>query len=489
MEWYEALILGIVQGLTEFLPISSSGHLEIASYILKTNPSENLMFTVVVHIATAISILYVLKKDITQIIKGLIQFKKEQIDFVLKILLSSVPVGIIGVLYEKEVESFFTGNIVLVGSMLLITAALLFFTYFKKSDSEKNISYADAIIIGFAQSLAILQGISRSGSTISIALLLNINREKATKFSFLMVLVPIFGILILKSLKGFLEISETSNIYLFEPSYIVGFFSALLSGVFACKVMLKIVKESRLIYFSAYCLLVGSIGIYFGSKNSDETFYITPIKEISELREISKNSNPPYLDSLDSHKKLIDLKKLDEEFKLDIRYASSNNFMRSKFYENERAFFDMSAADRLIEAKNELKELGYGIIIYDAYRPWFVTKMFWEGTPENLKHFVANPENGSSHNKGCAIDIGLYDIETGENVTMISGYDEFTERAYPNYLGGSKRQRDIRDMLIKVMEKNDFTVYEYEWWHFNYNKCNSGIMNYSFSELDSINSI
>ena len=137
----------------------------------------------------------------------------------------------------------------------------------------------------------------------------------------------------------------------------------------------------------------------------------------------------------------------------------------------------------------DLKELGYGIIIYDAYRPWFVTKMFWEGTPENLKHFVANPENGSSHNKGCAIDIGLYDIETGESVIMISGYDEFTERAYPNYLGGSKRQRDIRDMLIKVMEKNDFTVYEYEWWHFNYNKCNSGIMNYSFSELDSINSI
>ena len=489
MEWYEALILGIVQGLTEFLPISSSGHLEIASYILKTNPSENLMFTVVVHIATAISIIYVFRKDITQIIKGLIQFKKEQIDFVLKILLSSVPVGIIGVLYEKEVESFFTGNIVLVGSMLLITAALLFFTYFKKSDSEKNISYADAIIIGFAQALAILPGISRSGSTISIALLLNINREKATKFSFLMVLVPIFGILILKSLKGFLEISEKSNIYLFEPSYIVGFFSALLSGVFACKVMLKIVKESKLIYFSAYCLLVGSIGIYFGSKNSGETFYITPIKEISELREISKNSNPPYLDSLDSHKKLIDLKKLDEEFKLDIRYASSNNFMRSKFYENERAFFHICAADRLIEAKNDLKELGYGIIIYDAYRPWFITKMFWEGTPENLKHFVANPENGSSHNKGCAIDIGLYDIETGESVIMISGYDEFTERAYPNYLGGSKRQRDIRDMLIKVMEKNDFTVYEYEWWHFNYNKCNSGIMNYSFSELDSINSI
>ena len=488
MEWYEALILGIVQGLTEFLPISSSGHLEIASYILKTNPSENLMFTLVVHIATAISIIYVFRKDINKIIKGLIQFKKKQLDFILKIFISSVPVGVVGVLFEKEVESFFTGNIVLVGSMLLITAALLFFTYFKKDDSKKNISYTDAIAIGLAQALAILPGISRSGSTISMALLLNVNREKATKFSFLMVLVPIFGILILKSIKGFTEISETSNLILFESSYVFGFISALFSGVFACKMMLKIVKESKLIYFSAYCLLVGSIGIYFGSNNSDDTFYIIPIKEISELREISKNSNPPILDSLDSHKKLIDLKKLDDEFQLDIRYASTNNFMRSKFYKNERAFFNMSAADRLIEAKNDLKELGYGIIIYDAYRPWFVTKMFWEGTPENLKHFVANPENGSSHNKGCAIDIGLYDIETGESIVMISGYDEFTERAYPNYMGGSKKQRDIRDMLIQVMERNDFTVYEYEWWHFNYNGCDSGIMNYSFEELDSISS-
>ena len=488
MEWYEAIILGIVQGLTEFLPISSSGHLEIASYILKTNPSENLMFTVVVHIATAISIIYVFRKDINEIIKGLIQFKKKQLDFILKILISSVPVGVVGVLFEKEVESFFTGNIVLVGSMLLITAALLFFTYFKKDDSKKNISYTDAIAIGLAQALAILPGISRSGSTISMALLLNVNREKATKFSFLMVLVPIFGILILKSIKGFTEISETSNLILFESSYVFGFISALFSGVFACKMMLKIVKESKLIYFSAYCLLVGSIGIYFGSNNSDDTFYIIPIKEISELREISKNSNPPTLDSLDSHKKLVDLKKLDDEFQLDIRYASTNNFMRSKFYKNERAFFNMSAADRLIEAKNDLKELGYGIIIYDAYRPWFVTKMFWEGTPENLKHFVANPENGSSHNKGCAIDIGLYDIETGESIVMISGYDEFTERAYPNYMGGSKKQRDIRDTLIQVMERNDFTVYEYEWWHFNYNGCDSGIMNYSFEELDSISS-
>ena len=132
---------------------------------------------------------------------------------------------------------------------------------------------------------------------------------------------------------------------------------------------------------------------------------------------------------------------------------------------------------------------GFGLIIYDGYRPWFITKMFWEGTPNDLKHFVADPEMGSVHNKGCAIDIGLYNIANGEPINMISGYDEFTEKAYPNYTGGTKKQREIRDLLISVMKKNNFSVYEYEWWHFNYEKCNSGIMNFSFDELDSINSI
>ena len=163
--------------------------------------------------------------------------------------------------------------------------------------------------------------------------------------------------------------------------------------------------------------------------------------------------------------------------------------MRSTFYEKERAYLDNEAAKKLIDAKNELKKLGYGIIIYDAYRPWFITKMFWEGTPDNLKHFVANPDNGSSHNRGCAIDIGLYDIKKGIDIKMISGYDEFTEKAYPNYKGGTKFQRDIRDKLIAIMEKNDFSVYEYEWWHFNFNDCKSGIMNLSFTELESLNSI
>ena len=488
MEWYEALILGIIQGLTEFLPISSSGHLEIASFILKTEQSQNLVFTVLVHIATAISIIYVFRDDIFKIIKGVFNFKSKEIDTVLKIIVSSIPVGIIGILFEDRVESFFTGNIILVGSMLLITSLLLFFTYFSKEEG-RSVSFIDALIIGFAQAFAILPGISRSGATISAAIFLKINRQEATKFSFLMVLVPIFGILILKIIGG-LTSDEMAGANLISLPYVIGFLSALFSGIIACKLMLKIVKESKLIYFSAYCLLIGITSILYGcSEPKQDTFYIDPVKEISELRNISLNSPTPKLDSIDSHLNLVDLKKIDNKLKLDIRYASENNFMRSKFYNSSRAFLNSEAAQNLLNAHRELEKKGYGIVIFDAYRPWYVTKMFWEGTPEALKHFVADPEKGSVHNRGCAIDIGLYDMITGKNIDMISGYDEFTERAYPNYNGGEKSKRDIRDLLISTMERNDFSVYEYEWWHFNYKNCNSGILNYSFEELDSIISI
>ena len=488
MEWYEALILGIIQGLTEFLPISSSGHLEIASFILKTEQSQNLVFTVLVHIATAISIIYVFRDDIFKIIKGVFNFKSKEIDTVLKIIVSSIPVGIIGILFEDRVESFFTGNIILVGSMLLITSLLLFFTYFSKEEG-RSVSFVDALIIGFAQAFAILPGISRSGATISAAIFLKINRQEATKFSFLMVLVPIFGILILKIIGG-LTSDEMAGANLISLPYVIGFLSALFSGIIACKLMLKIVKESKLIYFSAYCLLIGITSILYGcSEPKQDTFYIDLVKDISELRNISLNSPTPKLDSIDSHLNLVDLKKIDNKLKLDIRYASENNFMRSKFYNSSRAFLNSEAAQNLLNAHRELEKKGYGIVIFDAYRPWYVTKMFWEGTPEALKHFVADPEKGSVHNRGCAIDIGLYDMITGKNIDMISGYDEFTERAYPNYNGGEKSKRDIRDLLISTMEKNNFSVYEYEWWHFNYKNCNSGILNYSFEELDSIISI
>ena len=373
--------------------------------------------------------------------------------------------------------------------MLLITSLLLFFTYFSKEEKGKSVSFVDALIIGIVQAFAILPGISRSGATISAAIFLKINRQEATKFSFLMVLVPIFGILILKIIGG-LSTDEVAGANLISLPYAIGFLSALFSGVIACKLMLKIVKESKLIYFSAYCLLVGLTSILYGCNDQKEdTFYIDPVKEISELRNISINSPTPKLDSSNSHLNLVDLKRIDNKLKLDIRYATENNFMRSIFYNSPRAFLNNEAAQNLLNAHRELEKKGYGIVIFDAYRPWYVTKMFWEGTPEALKHFVADPDKGSVHNRGCAIDIGLYDKITGKNIEMISGYDEFTERAYPDYSGGEKSKREIRDLLISTMESNGFSVYEYEWWHFNYKNCDSGILNYSFEELDSIISI
>ena len=304
-----------------------------------------------------------------------------------------------------------------------------------------------------------------------------------------MVLVPIFGILILKIIDG-LSNDIVAGTNLISLPYAIGFLSALFSGVIACRLMLKIVKESKLIYFSAYCLFVGLISILYGCNDpKNDTFYIDPLKEISELRKISLNSPTPQLDSINSHLNFVDLKRIDKNFKLDIRYASENNFMRSKFYNLSRAFLNNEAAQNLLNAHRELEKKGYGIVIFDAYRPWHVTKMFWEGTPEALKHFVADPDKGSVHNRGCAIDIGLYDKKTGENIDMISGYDEFTERAYPNYSGGDKSKRETRDLLISTMERNGFSVYEFEWWHFNYKNCDSGILNYSFEELDSIISI
>ena len=485
MEWYEAFFLGIIQGLTEFLPVSSSGHLEITSYILNTDTSQNLFFTILVHIATAFSILYVFWREIINIIKGILKLETKEISFVNKIILSSIPVGVIGIFFEDQVEKLFTGNIFLVGVMLLVTSILLYFSGIIRKESTGELSYIKAIIIGIAQAFAIMPGISRSGSTIATALLLNISKKEATKFSFLMVLVPIFGILILKIFEAFINHEFLIDKKLTQ-SYIIGFFSALLSGIFACKLMIKIVRESKLIYFSYYCMLVGLIGIMSSFTEKNKNFTIEPILPIDKIKNIALNSNPPFEFDLKSGYEMVDLATLNHNFMLDIKYSTDNNFMKSVFYEESRAFINRVAATKLIDASKELNKIGYGLIIYDSYRPWYVTKMFWEGTPDELKHFVADPSKGSEHNKGCAIDLGLYNLEDGKPVQMISGYDEFTERAFPSYEGGSKFQREIRDELIQIMEKNDFSVYEYEWWHFNYNGCTSGVMNYSFSELDSI---
>ena len=491
MNSWEALILGIIQGLTEFLPISSSGHLEIGSYILHTNTSENLLFSIVVHIATALSILIVFKKDIKKILSSLFKFSNnDDTQFFLKILLSSVPVGLIGIFFEDKVESLFNGNIFLVGIMLIITSVILAITHLQKKDSKKQVSFLSAFIIGIAQSIAILPGISRSGITISTALLLKINKKEATKFSFLMVLIPIFGIMIIKLFESFNSI-ETLTTEIELTSLIIGFFSALISGIIACKWMIKIIQKSNLIYFSIYCFIIGSFSIFTSFNNleskENKIFTIQPIYPVEELKKIALKSSVPIEDSLrDKSDELVDIYNLDSSVKLDIRYATKNNFMQTEFYTEPRAFLISDAAKMLIKAHQELGNYGYGIVIYDAYRPWFVTKMFWEATPDSLKNFVADPSSGSVHNRGCAVDIGLYNIKNGKIIQMISGYDEFTERAYPSYVGGTKKERENRNLLITIMKKYGFQVYKYEWWHFDFKLCNNKIMNLEFNEIDSI---
>ena len=260
MNWLEALILGLVQGLTEFLPVSSSGHLEIGKAILQIEAKENLTFSIVVHGATVLSILVVFWQDIRDLLVKSLTFKyNESSSYVLKIILSMVPVGIVGVFFKEEVESFFTGNLVLVGSMLLITALLLVITNFVPAGVRK-IRYLDAFIIGISQALAVMPGISRSGATISTAMLLGIKREEAARFSFLMVILPILAANFL-DLKD-MESAAQGAIGLFP--LIVGFAAAFISGLAACKWMLSIVRNGKLLYFGIYCLVVGSIAIITG---------------------------------------------------------------------------------------------------------------------------------------------------------------------------------------------------------------------------------
>ncbi|MEQ9425719.1 MAG: undecaprenyl-diphosphate phosphatase [Cyclobacteriaceae bacterium] len=259
MTWIEAVILGILQGLTEFLPVSSSGHIEIGSVLLGTEVSNNLLFSIVVHAATALSTIIVFRNDILEIIKGLIKFTwNDEVQFALKIIISMVPVGIVGVLFEDQITSLFTGQIMSVGSMLLITGTLLIFTHFQK-DHSREISYISALIIGLAQAFAIMPGISRSGATIATALLLKTKKESATKFSFLMVLIPIMGATLLKVLDLSNNVNASNDIS--GLALTAGFLAALISGLLACQWMIAIVKKGKLTYFAFYCLLVGGIAI------------------------------------------------------------------------------------------------------------------------------------------------------------------------------------------------------------------------------------
>lgn len=266
MSWWEALLLGIIQGLTEFLPVSSSGHLEIGQALLGTGGGENLTFAIVVHTATVLSTLVILWNEVAQLFKGTFTTIKwnEEKNYVSKILVSMIPVFIVGMFFKEKVESFFGSGLLLVGICLCITATLLYFSEWlskRRAGLGHEVGYRDAIIIGLAQAVAVLPGLSRSGTTIATGLLCGVKKDSVTKFSFLMVLVPILG-------EAFLELIDLltgeviSNLGVLPM--LVGFVAAFVSGCFACKFMINIVRQQKLIYFAIYCLCAGIFAIIYG---------------------------------------------------------------------------------------------------------------------------------------------------------------------------------------------------------------------------------
>ncbi|KPM32811.1 Undecaprenyl-diphosphatase [Croceitalea dokdonensis DOKDO 023] len=260
MEIIDAIILGIIQGLTEFLPVSSSGHLELGKAILGDNsvPEESLLFTVVLHFATALSTIVVFRKDVWEILRGLLQLQwNEEARFSLKIIISMLPAVFVGLFFEEELEAFFGGNIQLVGFMLIVTAVLLYFAD-KAKDTEKKVSFGNAFIVGLAQAIAMLPGISRSGATISTSVLLGVDKTKAARFSFLMVVPLIFGKIAKDIMSGDLTANGDNNI-----AMIAGFVAAFVAGLAACTWMIQLVKKSKLSYFAIYCLIVGLIAVGF----------------------------------------------------------------------------------------------------------------------------------------------------------------------------------------------------------------------------------
>ena len=261
MEYLESIILGVVQGLTEFLPISSSGHLEISKAILGNDLSnkESLLFTIVLHFATALSTLFFFRKDILNIILGLFDSNnKESKNFSISILISMIPAVFVGLFFEDFINSFFDGNLILVGCMLYITAILLYLSDVIKLKTNE-VTFKNSFIIGLSQAIAILPGISRSGSTISSAILLGIDREKAARFSFLMVLPLIFGSMT-KTALDLKTIPENIN----QSSLLLGFIFAFISGILACTWMISMVKKSQLKYFGFYCVIIGGLTIFYG---------------------------------------------------------------------------------------------------------------------------------------------------------------------------------------------------------------------------------
>lgn len=259
MNYLEAIILGIIQGLTEFLPVSSSGHLEIAKSLFGIDPDSSFYFTVAVHGATVLSTLVVFWKEIRSLISGSLKFKmNEETSYTLKIIVSMIPVFIAGIFLKEPIENLFNGDLVFIGAMLLVTSLLLALAHFIKK-RERTIGYKDALIIGLAQALAVIPGISRSGSTIATGLMIGNKRDEIAKFSFLMVLVPVIGANLLEIVSGDVNISGGE-----AGIALVGFITAFISGYFACRWMIELVKRSKLIWFSVYCAMAGCLAIFIG---------------------------------------------------------------------------------------------------------------------------------------------------------------------------------------------------------------------------------
>ena len=258
MDVLQALILGLIQGLTEFLPVSSSGHLEIGHVLFGVEGESSMLFDIILHGATVLSTLVVFRKEIYELMKGLFEFKwNEPTQYFSKLIVSAIPVGIAGVLFKDQIETLFTGHLLWVGIALIFTAALLAFANFARQ-GERKIKFIDAFVIGIAQMIAIVPGVSRSGSTIATGMLLGNSKNNLAKFSFLMVILPILGANLLSVVSG--DLSSEANVAVLP--LVVGFIAAFVSGLLACKWMVNIVRKGKLIYFAVYCAVIGLIAIF-----------------------------------------------------------------------------------------------------------------------------------------------------------------------------------------------------------------------------------
>ncbi len=215
-----------------------------------------------------------------------------------------------------------------------------------------------------------------------------------------------------------------------------------------------------------------------------QQFHVTPVRPIAELRAEALAATPPVEQGSFRPSELVELIKLDPTIRLDIRYATSNNFLGTPLYEEPRAFLQRPAAEAVVRVHRALAARGYGLLIHDAYRPWYITKIFWDATPPDKHQYVADPAHGSRHNRGCAVDLTLFDRASGRAVEMPSGYDEMSERAHPDYTGGTSEQKKNRELLRSAMEAEGFTVYEFEWWHFDYRDWHSyAVENVRFADI------